>query len=239
MALQEHESEPMPLSLARTALVAFAVVAAAIAGLIMIGLSFDWWIGHSDPSLFGTVGNIVASSVGGGMLFLLLRRRQPGRYLGLTHPQPRDFGLGLLAGLGFAALFAAVGWLATGDRLDPAWIDIYTSSGHNPTLLVLSMLVATPLFEECLLRGLLHRGLAASRLGATGAIGVISVLSMLIQSPGSLIAAFHALGSAVILGVIRERTGSIVTGLAIRVLEGVILLTAASVIVGHVGHVGS
>ncbi len=233
MTTLEHASEPTPLSPARTVLVAVAVVVAAMAGLVMMWLCLDWSIGYKDRSLYGTLGNLVGSIVGGGMFFLLLRRRQPGRYLGLTYPQPRAFGLGLLAGLGFAALFAAVRWLATGDRLDPAWMDAYTSSGHNPTLLVLSMLVATPLFEECLLRGLLHRGLAASRLGATGAIAVISVFSMLIQSPDSVIAAFYALGLAVILGVIRQRTGTIVTGLAIRVLEGVIALTAASIIVGQ------
>ena len=224
----QENGSTVTLSLGHTALASLAVIVAAIGGMLMTWLCLDWSIGYTDRSLYFTLGTLAGTTTGGGAMALVLRRRDPLSYLGLTTTQPRMLVLGALAGLGLAALFGLARWLVSGNPAAEDWTATYLATAHSPVLLVLAAFVAIPLLEECLFRGLLHRGLAATRLGANGTICVTALLFMIIQSPDDLIGAFQSLALGVLLGVLRVRAGTIGPGLIVRVIDGVFAVSAAA-----------
>jgi sodium transport system permease protein len=117
----------------------------------------------------------------------------------------------------------------TSDR--PALQEMVRDALHNPFAIFLFFIVVSvgaPVFEELLFRGLLHSTLRA-RLGQ----GVALILTALIfalmhdtgqtlHDPRSFPLPIFYLG--IVLGLIRERTGSVVPGMAVHALNNFIAL---------------
>ncbi len=218
--------EVTPLSPGRTIgamlLIVLATVLGRLAAMLAVGLALGRidlgalaeTTGHADGLLF-SVGILGAAATGGATMWAILRRHEPSRYLALA--LPRGLALAVLTSLALVALFDAARWFTTGALMPAVWAQTYASAGSLP-LLLLALVVVAPIFEETLFRGFLFRGLAASRLGPAGTIAVTSLLFTLAHGPEDLLDALDPLAAAILLGIIRHRSGSITAGILVHAL---------------------
>jgi hypothetical protein len=157
------------------------------------------------------------------VLAIAAARRPVLAYLALTRPRPgamlRAVGLGALAFVMLGAIYAALAKLTAtlgGESVQalPATLTGAQAEFGTVALLVslwIGMVVAAPVAEEIFYRGLLYRGLAATRLGAAGAIALTSVVFGLCHAPGfgwERVVGTSLIG--VFLGVLRWRTDNTV-----------------------------
>jgi membrane protease YdiL (CAAX protease family) len=112
-------------------------------------------------------------------------------YFALTPLRGRDIGRGVLLGLlgyvllGTSLVVAALILQAMGYPLTaPAAGQLQQSKLITLIAIWSTMVVAAPITEEFLFRGLLYRGLAESRLGVAGALVITSVVFGLVHYPG-------------------------------------------------------
>lgn len=203
-------ADPPALSPAQTALrfVAVLLATGVTQGLAAAALASA--LERSDvlraDGLIFSVGLLAGALAGALTLLLLLRGHHPLRYLAFVRPRRLAAWLGL--GVLTIVLLDGV-TLLLGRPLIPAeWFASFRAA--NLPLLALALVVVAPLFEESVFRGLLHRGLAASRLGPGGAIAVTTVLFTLAHFPADLAALAQGLVTGALLGAARERTGSLV-----------------------------
>jgi membrane protease YdiL (CAAX protease family) len=130
------------------------------------------------------------------ILAIAAARRPILAYLALTRPRRGDLlravGLGVLAFVLLGVFYAGLAKLksALGTDPVPALPDTLTGARKDfGTLAVvvslwLGMVVAAPIAEEIFYRGFLYRGLAATRLGAAGAIALTSIVFGFAHAPG-------------------------------------------------------
>jgi membrane protease YdiL (CAAX protease family) len=128
-------------------------------------------------------------------------------YLGLTVPSKRETGRWLLFFIGFLIVLDLVTYLL-GKPIVPEFMWRVYSSLESRWVLWIALLVAAPLIEELFFRGFLIKGLAASPLGAVGAVVLTSAAWALIhvQYDAYSIGAIFIMG--MILGAARITTGS-------------------------------
>jgi membrane protease YdiL (CAAX protease family) len=142
-------------------------------------------------------------------------------YLALVPLRCRDVGrgvgCGILAFIGGVAIVILTRLLlmALGEAASHTPPTVGTLPFDTETMLILlsrwlSMVVAAPIVEELLFRGLIYRGLAESRLGAVGAIVLTSLAFGLVHYPGPY-GGWPAVAMAIYGGVLftwlRWRTG--------------------------------
>jgi membrane protease YdiL (CAAX protease family) len=172
------------------------------------------------------------------LAYLALKRPSRGELL-------RSVGFGVLGFLLLAAIYGVLGWLTAilGTEPVPAMPSTLKNAQSNfgtlATIVSLGvgMVIAAPIAEEVFYRGFLYRGLAATRLGAIGAIAVTSIVFGLVHAPGfgwQRVVGTGLIG--VLLGVLRWRTdslaGPIVTHAVMNLLGW---LAAAAMLVMFVG----
>jgi membrane protease YdiL (CAAX protease family) len=154
-------------------------------------------------------------------------------YLGLHWPARRFLWIGLAVLAVLIPLVDLVSMLA-GHAVTPKFVtDLYRSgrdSGWLP-MLIIALAVAAPLVEETVFRGFLLPGLAASRLGAWGAILLTSV------TWAALHAQYHPfyLGQIIVLGVtfgwLRLKSGSTALTMILHGLLNLVSLAQAAIVV--------
>jgi membrane protease YdiL (CAAX protease family) len=92
--------------------------------------------------------------------------------------------------------------------------------------------VFVPVWEELLFRGLMYRGLARSRLGTWGAIGVTAVLFAVVHFPAERrggLRLFNVTLIGVMLGWLRAHTGSLLPPIAVHAIwNGLAFIVDAS-----------
>jgi len=159
------------------------------------------WIADQLPALWGAQSNlpqlILILPIGHlamlGVVVAALRSHGLSLrdYLALTPLRARDVGRGVLWGilgyvlLGISLVIAALILHALGYPLTaPAPGQLQQSKLITLVAIWLTMVVAAPITEEFLFRGLLYRGIAESRLGAVGALVITSVVFGLVHYPG-------------------------------------------------------
>ena len=117
----------------------------------------------------------------------------------------------------------------------PEFMPALYSSAKYPIVFWLALVVAAPLFEECLFRGFLLRGYSSSFLRPTGSIIITSVLWAAIHLQYGLyeIVTIFILGC--ILGAARLKTGSVLLTIGmhafsnlVATVETIILLTSGT-----------
>ena len=154
-----------------------------------------------------------ASSLGGAAILALcvlpLRPRWSLReYVGLKSISLRSAavwsGVVVVAAVAADLLTVALG----ADRIPKEFLEVYRNAACPP-LLVSAILIAAPWFEEVFFRGFFLRGVAASRLGAAGAVLLASALwtSLHYTYPPVHLGVVFSLG--LLLGAVRLRTGSV------------------------------
>ena len=137
----------------------------ALEGLMHNGmlLSIVTWLGFviSVPSIF--------------MAAKWVNRGNGGEYLGWRWPTGKQTAGWLLALVGLLLLYESLSSMG-GPSSTPAFMtDIYRTAGI-PALLWLTIVVAAPIGEELMFRGLLFEGLSRSVFGVVGATLVTSFL---------------------------------------------------------------
>jgi membrane protease YdiL (CAAX protease family) len=190
------------------------------------------WFGGDDGDLAGNALVVAIVTIGAvppalAVIALAARTARCGivEYLALRWPARRDLLIGLVC---LAVLIPVVDLISmfAGRDVAPGFVtDLYRNARDAGTLplLVLALVVAAPLVEESLFRGLLLPGLAASRLGPAGAIALTSAGWTVMHLQYEPFYLMQALALGVTFGWMRWRSGS--TVLAI-LLHGIVNLTS-------------
>lgn len=163
-----------------------------------------------------SVGILAGASWGAIALYLVTRARAPRAYLAIVPPKPAHVVVALAGSALLVVVFDVARHVTTGAIIPPTWITLAQSA--PAPLLVLAFVIAAPCLEEALFRGFLHTSLRETRLGVPGTIALTSILFTLAHGPEDLLSLLDPLASAIFLAVLRERTGSIVPGIAAHAL---------------------
>jgi membrane protease YdiL (CAAX protease family) len=152
------------------------------------------------------------------LIALIVRLRRPwsfGDYVGLKPVAPATVARWLVAAGLFVALSDAITWLLGREVVPDYMVDVYRSSLFPP-LLWSALIVAAPLFEEIAFRGFLFRGIQASRLGSIGAVLITALLWAVIHVQYDAFYIVHIFVGGILIGVVRLRTGSTWTTIAMH-----------------------
>jgi uncharacterized protein len=182
--------------------------------------------------LFLATATIASAPVMIGLSWLFSRIRHglsPLDYLSCRWPRRSDMVRWTIVMLIFLLLSDALThWLAR--PIIPEFMTrIYRTAGFLP-LFWLAIVVAAPLAEETLFRGFLFEGFLHSRLGATGAIFLTSLLwsAIHLQYDAYGIATIFVAG--LLLGYVRLRTRSLYATISLHCLMNVIATIETAVI---------
>lgn len=234
------EVEPERLSWWRTLSAGSFVISCTLIGRLIGILGIGMSTGRLDPfaedasqqvdGFLLATGILGASLTGGLALLLIVRKRSPLRYLALEAWNAKHIALGVLASLLLVLVFDAARYVTTGS-VTPSWMETYRSAASVP-MLAIALIVVAPLFEECLFRGFLQPGLAASRLQPAGAIFILSILFMLAHRPTDVLSALEPLASGMLLGVFRHQTKSTTTGIVMHAFGNLLAIAPMAMILG-------
>lgn len=173
---------------------------------------------HSEYFAFMSTATTL-SSIGGMLLALIVVFRAGAARFGIL-PLPRSATkqviLWIAGALCLAVAADLVKMLLGGTSASEFVLDMYAAS-TTPLLLIFAIVVAAPVFEEVLFRGLLFAGWSRSRLGATGTILLTTVLwtGIHLQYGAYELGQVFAIG--ILLGFARYRTGSLLVPIAMHV----------------------
>lgn len=222
----------------------FAAIAAWLGVQVAIGdVALEWFLGGTVPSEtleLGTHGPFVAIvTIGAAVVPLAVIAfavQSAGcgisDYLGLRFPERRFVLLGLLSLAIIIPLVDLVSWLA-GYAVTPSFvIDIYRSARDAGGLLLLTvaLVVAAPLVEEVVFRGFLLPGLAASRLGASGAILFTSVFWALLHVQYQPFYLLQIIVLGIVFGWLRLKSGSTMLTIILHGLLNFVAMAQAAVV---------
>lgn len=135
-------------------------------------------------------------------------------------------GTTLLGWVAFACVLLQLADLATvelGRSPVPPVMETIIETTRYTTLLWFALVVAAPVFEEVLFRGFLYEGLRRARMGAGGTIVVTTLLWTILhvaQYDLFFLALIALIG--ILLGIARERTGSLYVPLAIHAVNNLL-----------------
>jgi membrane protease YdiL (CAAX protease family) len=179
------------------------------------------------------LGTLAAALLGVGSLMILARARgwAATDYLAVRWPSGRT--VVVCVGLALVLQAASDGLSYTlGQPIVPRFqVDVYRSAG-SVWILFLGLAAGAPLFEETLLRGFLFRGLAESRVGPPGAIVLTAVLFALPHVQYELYQMGLILVAGLFLGVVRDRTGSVLVTILLHAIQNGVGLVETAVVVG-------
>ncbi len=166
---------------------------------------------------------VILSAIPCTFLLLLILDR-PGRARGLD---PRTWlalrpvrGSTMLGWVVFAFVLLQLADLVTvelGRSPVPPVMESIIETTRYTTLLWFALVIAAPVFEEALFRGFLYEGLRRTKLGAGGTIVVTTLLWTMLhaaQYDPFFLTLIALIG--ILLGIARERTGSLYVPLAIH-----------------------
>ncbi len=105
----------------------------------------------------------------------------------------------------------------------PPVIETIAETTRYPALLWFALVITAPVFEEALFRGFLHEGLRRTRIGGGGTILVTTVVWTLLHTALYDVYFLTLVGLiGILLGVARERTGSLYIPLAIHAMNNLL-----------------
>ena len=223
-AVEPEEIHPPPrlgFTLLSTALVlgAYLVLQVVVTVVLIAALDLDPTERMGDLIALG----VILSALPCTFLLLLILDRG-GRARGMD---PRTWlalrpvrGSTMLAWVVFAFLLLQLADLVTvelGRSPVPPVMETIIETTRYTTLLWFALVIAAPVFEEALFRGYLYEGLRRTKIGAGGTIVVTTLLWTLLhvaQYDLFFLVLIALIG--ILLGIARERTGSLYVPLAIH-----------------------
>ena len=197
-----------------------------IGAMVVSGVSFDEVFDveklSSDGLILG-LATVSSAPICIGFLVLVARLRGPFAlwYLGLVRPRAGTVVKSILATVLFLAAFDGLTYWLGRPIVSEFMTSIYETAGWLP-LLVAALVVAAPLFEEIFFRGFLYRGLAASRLGAPGAILITSFCWSLIHTQYDWYGIGGVFAIGLLLGVVRQTSESTSLTIALHALVNLV-----------------
>ena len=148
-------------------------------------------------------------SFGFTWLFAHLRKGMPvGEYLGFRRVSIKATVSWTLALLGLVAASDLL-TVQLGKPLVPEFMQSAYRTAHFVPLLWVALLIAAPLTEETLFRGFLFTGILHSKLGATGAVTLTSLIWALIHLQYDAYGVATVVATGLLLGLARLFTGSL------------------------------
>lgn len=166
---------------------------AALSGLATTAVAWAWARSHSGALGLGRQGASRAWATGSGVWLLCLP---------------------LFYGLAMVWQWVLLHW--PGVVPTQAWIGYFEDAGGAPlAVAALLGIVVVPFFEEVLFRGLVQSALV-SRMGATSGMILTALLFALLHGVASFV---PVLALALVLGEIRQRTGSLWASYAVHLLH--------------------
>lgn len=174
-------------------------------------------------------GLLVSGFLGTLLLLFLVRIRKgpPAReYLCLRLPAWKVFAVWILITVLFDACSTALSYLLHYSAAIEYWIQLLQTD--PPVLLVIvSVILMAPIFEEIFFRGFMFAGIKDSRLGAPGAIVITALTWSVIhfQYGRYIIATIFVLG--IVLGMARLRTNSLYVTIAMHATVNAIAIAVA------------
>lgn len=164
-----------------------------------------------NPGLL--IATTLPSAVAGILLILLIATRRKGvswtQYLAIHRLTVKELFIWIAITVVVVVLLGVLGMLLEQPAVPDWWLNVFGESSTR-LLLILTVVIAAPLFEELLFRGLLFTGWSESKLGVTGTILLTTVLwtAMHAQYQAFDLGQVFVLG--ILLGVARHRSGSLV-----------------------------
>ena len=228
--VEPEEIQPPPrlgFTLVSTAVVlgAYLVLQVASTVVLMAVLDLDPTRRMGDLIALG----VILSAVPCTFLLLVIldrggraRRMDPGTWLALRPVRAPT----LLAWAVFAFVLIQLADLVTvelGRSPVPPVMESIIETTRYMALLWFALVIAAPVFEELLFRGFLYEGLRRSKIGAGGTILVTTLLWTLMhaaQYDPFFLVLIALIG--ILLGIARERTGSLYVPLAIHGLNNLL-----------------
>jgi membrane protease YdiL (CAAX protease family) len=233
-----------------SAIIAVAYVAI---GTISAGVYVGFTQGAASPDEYSEAfsniqfdgGVIAASTIAtallcGAIIALVVKLKKGSNlreYLGLHIPSKQETGRWLAILIGFLIVFDTLTYLL-GRPIVPEFMWRVYSSLESRWLLWIALIIAAPIIEELFFRGFLIKGLAASRLGAVGAVVLTSAAWALIhvQYDAYSIGAIFIMG--LILGAARMKTGSTILAIFLHAVANFIATVETAIFVSYFGGNG-
>ena len=129
-------------------------------------------------------------------------------YIGFKEPSKREWVKWLLILVAFLFLSDGVSLLLHQPIVPPFMLDAYKTASSLPVLLF-SIVVVAPIFEEVFFRGFLFQGIRYSRLGSSGAIGITSLVWAVIHLQYDIYGMATVFALGLLFGIARLKTDSI------------------------------
>ena len=188
------------------------------------------WVSHLSPQYFVETalyelkdGGVVFSTVivsnllcVAGMLLIVLIKGQPFKdYLAFHEVRLRTLftWMGIL--VAFLIVVELAGELLNIDLGGDTMVALFKTT-HPAWLFWIAAVVAAPLFEEVMFRGLLFRGFQASFLGTGGTVVLTSVLWASMHLQYNLYGMGFIAATGILFGTARARTGSLLVPMALH-----------------------
>jgi membrane protease YdiL (CAAX protease family) len=224
---QVSSRQPEPLGIVRTfGWAILASIAAALPGAaFVLALAESPWapLNDTDALPFACIAATIAEIAFFAVIVRVCRQRgwRATDYLGLARPQGSYLRSSLIAYvLTTAATFVA-------GAFGPLIRDHDSIFGLlSPGYFVFEVAIVAPIVEELIFRGFLYRGLAASRLGVSGAILVTSFLWTSLHIERTWLGLAELFFSGVAFGWLRWRSDSTITPIAVHGVNNVVATIA-------------
>jgi membrane protease YdiL (CAAX protease family) len=155
-------------------------------------------------------------------------------YFALHPVGVRSVLLALACTLGYGALLDVVTWAMGRPMLSPFVVDLYRTARESGAfwVVLVAVVVAAPITEEFLFRGLLFRGWARSRLGVVGAVALTSFIWAVMHIQYDWLGVTEIGGLGLVFGWLRQRTGSLVTTLLMHGVYSLAAMIQVAVLAG-------
>src|SRR5262249_16987019 len=156
----------------------------------------------------------------------------PRRYLGLDRPRRRDLEYSIAALLLLVAATELLTYAAGRDSITSFQTEAYRLAQANGLLRVLWIVcvVVAPISEEIVFRGFLFRGWAVSRLGIAGTIFLTSLVFAAMHTQYDWFVLLQVFVFALLLAVVRWRTGSTTIAIVLHMLGGFIATAETAIV---------
>jgi len=154
-------------------------------------------------------------------------------YFALHPIGPRTALFAVVCTLVYGTLLNVVTYALGHPLLSPFVVGLYQTAREGGTLwlVLLTVVVAAPITEEFLFRGLLFRGWARSRLGVAGAVVLTSLIWAAMHVQYDWLGMTEIFGLGLLLGWLRYRSGSLLTVLLMHGVYGLAAIIQTAVLV--------
>jgi membrane protease YdiL (CAAX protease family) len=220
---------------------AFAILAWFGTQLVFANRMIAWFeSGAADAATLAADGRFVAMISLGAMnvpLFIIAlavwSRAGLTEYLGLYWPERRYVFLGAAFLAILIPLVDLISLLA-GQAVTPKFVtDLYSSARDSGSLwlLVIALIVAAPLVEEIVFRGFLLPSLAATRLGAWGAIVATSIGWAFLHLQYQPFYLMQIIALGMVFGWLRWRSGTTTVTILLHAVINLVAILQAAIVV--------